>query len=70
MKAGAKRGYQGQGDDNQPQLSPACTWLDAQHDARRGTMFLESITGTSVMRYAHVLHLGVKRALYPLEMTR
>lgn len=26
-------------------LSPACAWLDAQHDARRGARFLQGITG-------------------------
>lgn len=26
-------------------MSPACAWLDAQHDSRRGPGFLKSITG-------------------------
>lgn len=28
------------------ELSPACLWLEAQHDARLGASFLQSITGT------------------------
>lgn len=42
-----KRGTQNQGGNKQPELSPACTWLDAQHDARRGDEFLQSITGAT-----------------------
>lgn len=42
----AARKKLGKGGKLDPQhLSPACVWLDAQHDARHGTRFIESITG-------------------------
>lgn len=42
----AARKKHGKGGKIEPQhQSPACAWLDAQHDSRRGPGFLESITG-------------------------
>lgn len=42
----AARKKLGKGGKIDPQhLSPACVWLDAQHDSRHGARFIESITG-------------------------
>ncbi|CAM9749355.1 unnamed protein product, partial [Hapterophycus canaliculatus] len=44
----AARKKHGKGGKLEPQhLSPACVWLDAQHDARHGERFIESITGNT-----------------------
>ena len=58
----AARKKLGKGGKLDPQhLSPACVWLDAQHDARHGARFIESITG----KIYRVVALKFRVALSP-----
>ncbi|CAM9414660.1 unnamed protein product, partial [Ectocarpus sp. 13 AM-2016] len=46
-RAARKKVGKGGGKIEPHHLSPACVWLDAQHDARHGARFIESITGNA-----------------------